>query len=337
MIAREPRTTQNVVLRPMRPEDVPAVVRWRTDPVAARFCGWDHPENAPARLEGRYLPAVMDPEGADAWHFIVEMEGGPVGVASYDHLDLHHRSCRVDILLGDRAAWGRGVGPRALQRLLNLLFEACGLHRVWLVVNAENQRAIRCFRRVGFREEGVERGAERWEGRWADRLRMSLLCDAWRHRTDAVWTCDPLRPQDAAWFAAMGDDAGCEPDEAEYAMRHDEVLVWRCDGERAGCAALAWRPREVEIHILGVDPAFRREGVATRILHAIRDRARDRGVRRLRLLTSNDNAPAIRLYQKAGFHMAALYPGRPERRRGFERAGKDGLPIRDDIEMVWDV
>jgi ribosomal protein S18 acetylase RimI-like enzyme len=151
------------------------------------------------------------------------------------------------------------------------------------------------------------------------------------------WTCTGLNPEETDWFAALGDAAQCEPDEIEKARTEAEIHVWRQDGAPAGFAALFWRDDHVEVNILGVDPAFRRRGVATRILHEVREMAKARGLPRVRLYTTNDNTGALRLYQRIGFRLVAVSLGEIERTLSYRRIGHDGIPVRDLFELSWDV
>ena len=49
------------------------------------------------------------------------------------------------------------------------------LHRISLRVIDYNERAIRCYKSVGFVEEGRERETAFIQGRWRDDLIMGLL------------------------------------------------------------------------------------------------------------------------------------------------------------------
>lgn len=62
--------------------------------------------------------------------------------------------------------------------------------------------------------------------------------------------------------------------------------------------------------------------------------------RRLWLVTSNDNFPALRLYQKRGFRLVAVYPNAFTEYRKLKPSipiyGIDSIPIRDEIELeMW--
>jgi hypothetical protein len=54
-------------------------------------------------------------------------------------------------------------------------------------------------------------------------------------------------------------------------------------------------------------------------------------------ITTNDNFPALRFYQKRGFRIVAVHPGAVERSRVMKPSiplwGIDSIPIRDEIEL----
>jgi ribosomal protein S18 acetylase RimI-like enzyme len=152
-----------------------------------------------------------------------------------------------------------------------------------------------------------------------------------------AWTRTGLSPDETDWFSRLAWCAQCELDEIEKALSEANIHVWRRDGTPAGFSALFWRADHVEVNILAVDPAFRRQGLATEMLHAVRDMARERSLPQVRLYTSNDNTRALRLYQRIGFRLVALFPGEIEKNTGRVRIGYDGIPVRDLLELAWDI
>ncbi|MFO7959526.1 MAG: GNAT family protein, partial [Nitriliruptoraceae bacterium] len=58
------------------------------------------------------------------------------------------------------------------------LIDVRGHHRLVIDPAAANERAIRCYQRVGFRPIGIARERERTsDGTWRDSLLMDLLAD----------------------------------------------------------------------------------------------------------------------------------------------------------------
>jgi ribosomal protein S18 acetylase RimI-like enzyme len=79
------------------------------------------------------------------------------------------------------------------------------------------------------------------------------------------------------------------------------------------------------------------QGIGIALLEAVKHAAQDAGCRRVWLITTNDNMPALRYYQKRGFHLAAIYPNALEAARRLKPEiplfGYDNIPLRDEIEL----
>jgi RimJ/RimL family protein N-acetyltransferase len=69
----------------------------------------------------------------------------------------------------------RGVARRALNLAAPWLFAACGLKRIALLTEPENEPMLRAARAAGFAEEGVLRGYRRGRGGRGGRVDMAVL------------------------------------------------------------------------------------------------------------------------------------------------------------------
>ena len=82
-------------------------------------------------------------------------------------------------------------------------------------------------------------------------------------------------------------------------------LVTRVNGEIAGFAiARVDIERNASFgHILTVDiaPAYRRKGIAQKLLHEVETIFREKGIKECRLEVREDNVAALNLYQKLGY------------------------------------
>ncbi len=78
-------------------------------------------------------------------------------------------------------------------------------------------------------------------------------------------------------------------------------------------------------------------GVGTALIDAAHQAAVSAKCRRLWLVTTNDNMPALRFYQKRGFVIAAVHVNAVAQDRRLKPeiplTGMDGIPIRDEIEL----
>jgi RimJ/RimL family protein N-acetyltransferase len=69
----------------------------------------------------------------------------------------------------------RGVARRALSLAARWLFAACGLRRIALLTEPDNEPMLRAARAAGFVEEGVLRGYRRERGKRVDMAVLSLI------------------------------------------------------------------------------------------------------------------------------------------------------------------
>lgn len=117
-------------------------------------------------------------------------------------------------------------------------------------------------------------------------------------------------------------------------LRTLDTLVAVRDGGRV-CGALGYRIRGGELEVVSIDAAEPGRGAGTALLNAATDLARERGLRRLWLLTTNDNLGALRFYQRRGLHLTRLAPGAVALARRLKPTipaiGADGIPVRDEI------
>ncbi len=100
---------------------------------------------------------------------------------------------------------------------------------------------------------------------------------------------------------------------------------------------LTYKPNGVRWEIVSLYCRSRGSGVGTALLDAVINLAKRDGCRKLWLITTNDNTPALRFYQRRGFYLKALYPGAVDIDRRIKPEipllGVDNIPLRDEIEL----
>ncbi|MGZ4594873.1 MAG: GNAT family N-acetyltransferase, partial [Actinomycetes bacterium] len=95
-------------------------------------------------------------------------------------------------------------------------------------------------------------------------------------------------------------------DPAEFAPPYGAFLVATVDGDAVGCAGLRRHGDDVvEIKRMFVRVAHRRRGHARTLLHALEERARHHGYRRVVLETGAAQPEAIALYTAEGYQPIA--------------------------------
>ncbi|MCG6658298.1 ribosomal protein S18-alanine N-acetyltransferase [Halomonas campisalis] len=141
-----------------------------------------------------------------------------------------------------------------------------------------------------------------------------------------------LEPCDLQRLTALEREAQSRPRSSAQLGEalHDEtrcvVAIEAADGELVGHAVIARLPFEAELEAILVRPAWRRRGVAVRLLKAVIEQARDWRSERLLLEVRAGNRAAIALYRGAGF----IEDGR---RRGYYPPPSAGAPREDAVLM----
>jgi aminoglycoside 6'-N-acetyltransferase len=167
MEAMEPLRGERVILRRAAMADAVRLTEILAHPDVAAWWGPHDLDRVQAKIDGGDDSSVP---------FVVEAGGETIGLIQYsEEDDPMYRHAGIDIFL--HPDWhGRGLGADALRTLARYLFDERGHHRITIDPAAHNERAIRSYRRVGFRPVGLMRQYERGpDGEWHDGLLMDLL------------------------------------------------------------------------------------------------------------------------------------------------------------------
>ena len=108
------------------------------------------------------------------------------------------------------------------------------------------------------------------------------------------------------------------------------------DGEVVGYALYTMEGGECELTVLEALVPWR--GIGKMLLSHVSLVARVQGCSRLFLITTNDNTPAIRYYQRAQFELVAVHIGGVDRARALKPTipliGLDGIEIHHEFEFA---
>jgi RimJ/RimL family protein N-acetyltransferase len=167
-------------LRAAEREDLPLFVLWLNDPEVRQGLEMYLPFSLTEeeRWYERMLdrPAaehvlVIDAKDQDAWKSI--------GTCGFHNMDWRARSAEVGISIGEKSCWNQGYGTDVMRLMLQHGFDTLNLNRIFLRVYSNNQRAIRCYEKAGFVQEGCMRQAHYQDGNYLDILLMSVLHSEW--------------------------------------------------------------------------------------------------------------------------------------------------------------
>jgi len=98
-----------------------------------------------------------------------------IGVCSLKNIDKRNKKAELFICIGDKSEQGKGWGKLAVAALLRHAFDKMGLNRVYLYTPEYNRAALKCYRSVGFVNEGCSLQDIYRGGRYYDSYRLCYL------------------------------------------------------------------------------------------------------------------------------------------------------------------
>ncbi len=178
MIYDVPLEGELVRLRPLGEQDVPMLFRWYSDPDVRHWSYFTEDPPGLATLDAhreRYESIRDDP--AQLLWCIETTEGLPLGDLALQEIQPLQKRVDLAISIGEKSYWGRGHGPEAIRLALGFAFGALDCRRVALLVDRDNERAIRAYEKCGFEREGVLREHRLRYAKPVDMVAMAVLRD----------------------------------------------------------------------------------------------------------------------------------------------------------------
>jgi RimJ/RimL family protein N-acetyltransferase len=316
-----------VKLRQIIEADLPDYVRWFNDPEVTQFLAI---ESGSITLEGEreWLAKISAPDYTGrVW--AIEAAGHHIGNCSL-HPDAGQPVAGFGIAVGDKSAWGKGCGTAALREVLRIGFEEMCLRRVYLTAFVENLRAIRCYEKCGFCHEGVERQARLKRGKWLDLVRMAILREEWEAmQADSSNGLCSLGPEHVNEVLTVWSEAGLWPHAGEersdiaaaLSRNREFAFGWRDSGRLVATAVGKFDGFRGWIARVGVLPAYRRQGIASKLVKVVEKRLSAAGAPQINIMVLHDNDPARALYEGQGYEESDCMIMRKRLKTGLRPTG----------------
>lgn len=145
---------ERVTLRPMTENDWDELLKWNSDPEVLYYT---EDGNVPSySLEE--VQNIYRSTSQNAYCFIIELEHQPIGECWLQRMNIPRllekyagKDCRrIDLAIGEKEFWGRGLGTEVIRTLTKFGFEKEGADMILGLVNDFNRRSIGAFKRAGY-------------------------------------------------------------------------------------------------------------------------------------------------------------------------------------------
>jgi GNAT superfamily N-acetyltransferase len=119
--------------------------------------------------------------------------------------------------------------------------------------------------------------------------------------------------------------------------RADELPGFIAEEKGKPIGLITYEINGTSCEIITMNSLTEGKGVGSALVNAVRKAAGKAGCQRLWLITTNDNTAALRFWQKRGFRLFTVHRKAVEKSRKIKPeiplTGRDGIPIRDEIEL----
>lgn len=143
-----------LTLRPMTEGDWDLLLAWNRDPDVLYYSD----DNDVSAYDLETVQAIYRSVSQNAICFIAEYAGQAIGEGWLQRMNLPRileqyptLDCRrIDLMIGEKSLWGKGLGTAMIRTLTRFGFEVEGADLIFGLVSDYNVRSRRAFERVGY-------------------------------------------------------------------------------------------------------------------------------------------------------------------------------------------
>ncbi len=166
---------ENIYLSPMNVEDAPIYLKWMNDFSTTDYIGSSY-NMITLSNEKQWLEESLK-ESRNQFA-VVTLDGNKlIGNCGFEDLDKTKRTAMIGLFIGEEEYRNKGYGIQILKLLLDYGFNYLNLNNIMLYVYEFNERAIKAYKKVGFKEMGRRRKSYFVNGKYYDVVHMDILAE----------------------------------------------------------------------------------------------------------------------------------------------------------------
>lgn len=160
-------TDDNIRLRPLEREDLFFVHQLDNNANVMRYW-FEEPYEAFVELSDLYDRHIHDQSER---RFIIENNLNNIGLVELVEINHIHRHAEFQIIIAP-SYQGLGFASKAAKLAMEYAFSVLNLHKLYLLVDHENKKAIHIYTKLGFIQEGILQQEFFVNGQYRDVVRM---------------------------------------------------------------------------------------------------------------------------------------------------------------------
>ncbi len=159
-------------MKPLSADHLDHVMTWINDPDIVK--NFQHFDKQFTREDELGFIKKLIASDSNRVFSVFDEENNYVGQVGLNQISWENKLGRLAVFV-KKEHRGKGYAQEMIRLILDKAFKELGLHKVWLVVYADNAKAIHIYEKLGFQKEGVLKDEYYWQGRYHDMMRMAIV------------------------------------------------------------------------------------------------------------------------------------------------------------------
>lgn len=167
----------NIKLVPLSIDHVGHIMEWVNDPeITQYFANMRKKVSREEELE--FIRKILASQNDIIYSVFDSENGSYIGQASINQIHWPSGEGRLFMVVVKKHQ-GKGYGHVLLRAIQDAAFRELELHRLYLIVRPENEKALQLYHRCGFRQEGYLYDKYKIEGQWINMIQMAIIRPWW--------------------------------------------------------------------------------------------------------------------------------------------------------------
>lgn len=130
-------------------------VRWLADSEVSKYL---MASSFNLEEEKKWLKNILQNPNEELFNIFAD--GKLIGNMGVHNLQNPEKFFEIGIMIGEKDYWDKGCGTEAIKQMLKYLFKEKDAAKVYLKVRIENERAIKCYEKCGFKIVSTEKDSK---------------------------------------------------------------------------------------------------------------------------------------------------------------------------------
>lgn len=163
----------DVYLRPITVDDTDDIIRWRNSEGVRKYFIYQGEFTRESQLE--WIETKIKTGEVIQFMIVEKRTDRAIGSVYLRDVDHDDHKAEYGIFIGGESEKGKGYGTQAAKLMIAYAFEELLLHKLYLRVLADNERAIACYKKAGFHLEGISKSDVYVRGAYRDVAWMAVI------------------------------------------------------------------------------------------------------------------------------------------------------------------